>query len=119
MGTFGLILGTFGLAIILIRSIREQRSEIAYLSAAGFRNRQIIQLVAGSYSMLLIIGILGGLATAIIATLPVFLSSGSGVSLSYIGGLTAVILINGLLWIWLLSAHHIRRIKIVGDLRNE
>jgi len=119
MGAFGLLVGTIGLAIVLVRNIRERRYEIALLSASGFSNRQIKNLFAGEYARLLITGILGGFITAIISTLPVFLTPHSGVSLPFIGGLTAAILLNGLLWIWLLSDYHIRRLKIIDDLRNE
>ena len=65
------------------------------------------------------IGVLGGFITAVVSTLPVFISSSSDVSLSFIGGLTAIILLNGLLWIWLLSTYHIHRLNIIEDLRNE
>ncbi len=119
LGTFGLILGTFGLAIVLVRNIRERRKEIALMTAAGFSPQKIRGFISGEYIILLVIGVFGGFITAVVSTLPVFISASSDVSLSFIGGLTAIILLNGLLWIWLLSGYHIRKLKIIEDLRNE
>jgi len=119
LGSFGLILGTFGLAIILVRNIRERRKEIALMTSAGFSRQKIRVIISGEYIVLLVTGIMGGFITAVVSTLPVFVSSSSDVSLSFIGGLTAIILLNGLLWIWLLSGYHIRSLGIIEDLRNE
>ncbi len=119
LGTFGLILGTIGLAIVLVQNIRERRMEIALMTAAGFSRQKIRGIISTEYIILMLIGIMGGFITAVLSTLPVFLSSHSDVSFLFIAGLTGIILINGLIWIWVLSSYHIRRLKITEDLRNE
>jgi ABC-type antimicrobial peptide transport system permease subunit len=119
MGTFGMILGTIGLAVILIRNIQDRRYEFALMTATGFSQRKIRAMINGEYSVLLLTGILGGYITAVISTLPVFVGPASEVSLSFLGILTVLILLNGLAWIWFLSAFHLRRLKIAEDLRNE
>jgi len=119
MGTFGLILGTIGLAIVLIRDIRARRHEIALLRASGFSSRKIRLYISEGYIILLITGVLSGFVTAIFSTLPVFVSSHSEVSLSFISFLAALILVNGLFWIWILTGSKLRGLKIVEDLRND
>jgi ABC-type antimicrobial peptide transport system permease subunit len=119
MGSFGMVLGTVGLAIMLLRSIRERRYELALMSAAGYPRRKIRFLVVREYSTVLITGVLAGFLTAVFSTLPVYLSPDSEISLSFIGGLSAMILLNGMIWIWFLSAYQIRKLNIIEDLRNE
>ena len=119
MGTFGLILGTIGLAIVLVRDIRERRHEIALLRASGFSRRKIRLYISGGYIMLLVTGVLCGFVTAVISTLPVFVSAHSDVSLSFISFLVALILANGLFWIRILSGTRLRSLKITDDLRNQ
>ena len=69
--------------------------------------------------MLLVTGVLCGFVTAVISTLPVFVSAHSDVSLSFISFLVALILANGLFWIRILSGTRLRSLKITDDLRNQ
>jgi ABC-type antimicrobial peptide transport system permease subunit len=119
MGTFGMILGTVGLAILLVRNIRERRYEIALMAATGFSRKKIRSLISREYILLLVVGVVGGFITAVFSTLPVFLSGHSEVSMPFVGGLAALILVNGLIWIRILAGTRIRRLRITEDLRND
>jgi ABC-type lipoprotein release transport system permease subunit len=70
LGGLGLLLGTAGLGIILIRNTIERRSELAVLRAFGFRRRKLASLVLLENSFLLGLGIVLGSAAALIAVAP-------------------------------------------------
>ncbi len=119
LGALGMLLGTIGLAIILARTILERRHEIALMQAIGFRNRQLFQLLVNEYLLLLAAGVLTGFITAVVATLPSFISSNTDASLGTVAIITGLILINGTIWIAGLSWFSLRRKKLITGLRVE
>lgn len=119
LGALGMILGTIGLAIILARTILERRREIALMQAIGFGTRHLFRLLVNEYLILLIAGVLTGFITAVVATLPSFISSNTDASLGTVALITAIILINGVLWIAGLSWFSLRNRKLVTGLRVE
>ena len=56
LGALGLLLGTFGLAAVQMRSVLERRGEMGLLRAAGFRRRRLSLLVLLENIMLLLAG---------------------------------------------------------------
>jgi ABC-type antimicrobial peptide transport system permease subunit len=70
LGGLGLLLGTFGLAAVQLRSVFERRSELALLSAVGFGQQRLIRLVLGEHFALLLGGLLLGTLAALAAVLP-------------------------------------------------
>ncbi len=73
LGALGLLLGTFGLAAVQLRSILERRSELALLRAAGFTSRRLSQIVMLENMTLLLGGLATGVAAALFAVLPHYL----------------------------------------------
>ena len=53
LGALGLLLGTFGLVVVLSRSILERKQEIALLKAVGYPRMEIRKLVIREYMFLL------------------------------------------------------------------
>jgi ABC-type lipoprotein release transport system permease subunit len=119
LGALGMILGTIGLAIILARTILERRREIALMQAIGFGTRQLFRLLVNEYLLLLLAGVLTGFVTAVVATLPSFISSNTDASLKTVALITGLILVNGVLWIAGLSWFSLRNKKLVAGLRVE
>jgi len=70
LGGFGLLLGTLGLAVVLLRSTLERRSELALLLAVGFSRQKIAMLILMENTALLAAGLLLGTITALIAVAP-------------------------------------------------
>jgi ABC-type antimicrobial peptide transport system permease subunit len=65
LGGFGLLLGTVGLAVVLVRNLLERRGELAAMRAFGFRRSRIGWLVAGETAFLLAVGLgIGALSAA-------------------------------------------------------
>ncbi|MDX1283662.1 MAG: ABC transporter permease [Draconibacterium sp.] len=119
LGALGLILGTIGLAVILARTILERRREIAVMQAIGFNSKSIFKTLLNEYLILLFAGILIGFITAVMATLPAFLSTNTDASFTTVVVVVALILINGLAWILGLSWFSLRNKILVSGLRVE
>lgn len=79
LGSLGLLVGTFGLAAVMMRNVIERRAEIALLRSLGFRWFRIVWLVLAENTLLLFWGILTGSAAALIAMLPHLLSTGADI----------------------------------------
>jgi ABC-type lipoprotein release transport system permease subunit len=117
LGALGLILGTIGLAVILARTILERRREIAVMQAIGFNSSSIFKTLIREYLILLLVGVLIGFLTAIIATLPAFLSTNSDASFSTVVLVVILILANGFAWIIGLTGFSLRSKVLVSGLR--
>src|SRR6185436_10334650 len=76
LGGFGLLLGSAGLGIVVLRNVLERRGELALLIAVGFRRRALQRLVLTEHAALLVGGFVIGIVSAVIAILPTLLSRG-------------------------------------------
>jgi putative ABC transport system permease protein len=119
LGALGLLVGTFGLVVVLWRSVLERSREIALLKAVGYRRREIRRLVVREYMVLLLMGIGTGFVTAIVATLPSILNAHTGTSFSSILIWLAVLVVNGWFWIHLVTRSALKNESIYRALRNE
>ena len=70
LGALGLLLGTLGLGIILIRNVIERRRELATMRALGFGRRKLGWFVLIENGFLLTVGIGAGCIAAMISILP-------------------------------------------------
>ncbi len=69
LGGLGVLLGTFGLALILFRNIIERRGELATLRAFGFRRQLLSRMLFLESCFLLAIGMLIGVVAGLVAIL--------------------------------------------------
>ena len=74
LGGLGLLLGTCGLGLALLRNLLERRAEFALLRALGFRTRNLVRLALLENVLLLAIGMLTGAVCALLAIAPALLS---------------------------------------------
>ena len=95
LGGLGLLVGTFGLAAVMMRNVIERRAEIALLRSLGFRWFRIVWLVLAENTLLLFWGILTGTAAALIAMLPHLLSTGADIPWIELGITLGAVLIIG------------------------
>jgi putative ABC transport system permease protein len=66
LGGLGLLLGTCGLAVVLLRNAVERRWELAALRAFGFRRRRLAGLLLLENSALLVLGVALGTAAGLL-----------------------------------------------------
>jgi hypothetical protein len=70
LGGLGLLLGTLGLAAILLRNVLERRGELATMRALGFTRASLAWLVLAENTVLLVVGLAIGAAAALLAVSP-------------------------------------------------
>ncbi len=97
IGGLGLILGTLGLGMILIRNVIERRGELATLRAFGFRQSTLASLVLAENGFLLILGILLGAISAVVAVAPHILADASQVPWLSLSLTLVVVFVVGML----------------------
>ena len=79
LGGLGLLLGTLGLGIVLLRNVIERSGELATLRAFGFRRNTLSLMLLAENGFLLLIGILIGTVSALIAVVPHLTTPGAQV----------------------------------------
>ena len=97
LGGLGLLLGTIGLGIILIRNVIERRGELATLRAFGFRRATLAVMVLAENGFLLILGLTLGGVSALFAVAPHVLSSPESVPYLSLSLILLLVLIVGML----------------------
>jgi ABC-type antimicrobial peptide transport system permease subunit len=119
LGALGLLLGTVGLAAVLLRNAFERRRELALLQAIGYRQRQLSRILSVENALLLGVGLAGGAIPAILSILPALGQRGTKLPLLLLGSaLTATLLFLGAL-VSGMGAAVIRRQPLLGTLRSE
>ncbi len=76
LGAVGLLLGTLGLAAVLLRNVLERRRELALLRALGYRLRDIGWVVIAENLFVSIMGLAIGIVCALVAVLPAAMARG-------------------------------------------
>jgi hypothetical protein len=121
LGGLGLLLGSLGLAVVLLRAVWERRGELALLRALGYRRSMLGWLVLAENGFLLLVGLAAGTLAAVLSVAPHLLRAGGAVQwpdLAELLGLLAVVLVVGLL-AGLLAVAGTLRAPLVPALRRE
>jgi putative ABC transport system permease protein len=100
LGGLGILIGTAGLGIVLLRNIRERQPEMALYLALGYTRRLVFRLVAAEYGFIFLSGSSIGLFSALIGILPVVISPLIPLPVVLLSILMAAITANGFLWIY-------------------
>lgn len=101
LGSLGLVLGTAGLGILVMRNVLERRAELALLRAIGFTPRAIIRILLAEHGLLLVLGLIGGAFSGIIAVLPSLQQRATDIPVITIGVTLLALLLSGLFFTWL------------------
>jgi putative ABC transport system permease protein len=118
LGGLGLILGSAGLGVVVLRNVMERRGELGLLQAVGFKKKALRRLVLAEHGALLVIGLAIGLATATVAVLPAFLSTSRQLPYLSLAITLSAVLVNGLVWTWIATGVALRG-NLLAALRNE
>ncbi len=98
LGSFGLILGSVGLGIVVWRNVRERRGELALLRAVGFSRKSVQAILLSEHIVLLTAGIFLGIFAALFATLPSLLTPGAEIPYPTILIILITVGLNGGIW---------------------
>jgi len=118
LGGIALLLGTFGFAVILIRSISSRKNQYAMMQAYGITPKRIRRIIIIEFSILLIVGIITGLLAALTSSMQSLLASNSEVPYILLLSIILIFTINGFVWIYIGSSLTVKK-KFISNLRNE
>ena len=118
LGGLGLVLGTVGLALVVLRNLLERRGEWAMMRAVGFDRAVLARMAFGEHWGLLVAGLIFGTGSAIIAIGPAIKAGSGQWPMVELVVTLAAIAISGAAWV-VLAATMATRGPIWDALRNE
>jgi ABC-type lipoprotein release transport system permease subunit len=118
LGGLGLLLGSAGLGVVVLRNVLERRGELGLMLAVGFRKRQLHWLILSEHAALLGLGLSLGLLAAAVAVFPSLLSPATRLPYGSLSLTLAAVCLNGVLWTWLATRSALSG-NLLQTLRNE
>ena len=118
LGGLGLILGSVGLGLVVLRNVLERRGELAMLQAVGFDKAALKRMVFYEHAGLLLCGLACGVAAGLVAVWPALKSTAAQVPYFSLVLTIAAIGISGVVWIRIASAFALSG-EMLEALRNE
>lgn len=98
LGGLGLLLGSIGLGVVVVRNVFERRGELALMQAVGFEAGQLRRLLLTEHVALLLLGVGLGTGAAALAVLPALGTPSSGIPWSSLALTLSAVVLNGLVW---------------------
>jgi putative ABC transport system permease protein len=95
LGGLGLVLGTFGMAAVLLRNVFERRRELALLRAVGYNSSHFAAMVITENVLMLCCGLAVGFVCALLAIAPVLFERGGRLPNTSLGLLLLAVLLSG------------------------
>jgi putative ABC transport system permease protein len=118
LGGLGLLLGTLGLGIVLLRNVLERRGELATLRAFGFARRRLAWLVLAETVFLLFLGVALGGTAALLAVVPRLLAGQLALPWLSLAGTLGLVIVLGM-FSCLAAVRSALRAPLLGVLKAE
>ncbi len=118
LGGLGLVLGSVGLGLVVLRNMLERRGELAMLRAVGFDRGRLKRMVFYEHWGLLLAGLTCGVVAAAVAVLPAVQAPGGRVPYVSLTATVVAIGISGAVWVWLAGTLALRG-GLLDALRHE
>jgi ABC-type antimicrobial peptide transport system permease subunit len=119
LGGLGLLVGTVGLAAVLLRNVLERRRELALLRAVGYGRSHLFSIILSENAVLLGWGLAAGALSAVVAVTPAALERGARLPLTAGGWSLLVAVLAAGLVSSLIATRAALRTSLVGALRSE
>ena len=116
LGALGLLLGTFGLAAVQIRSVFERKRELGLMRAVGFGKKRLSKMILIENGWLLGVGLAVGVLAAICSTLPHYLFGDASVPWLELAGIFLAIFAIGIVASFL-ATRILSRMNLLESLR--
>ncbi|MEI6514950.1 MAG: FtsX-like permease family protein [bacterium] len=118
LGGLGLLLGSAGMAIVVLRAIRERRAEFALLKAVGYSDKQVRRMIAAEHRLMLGLGLAAGGISSLAAMWPNLHEPGVSLPVTTMLAFLAGITLFHLFWIGI-SIRWASRVSTLSALRNQ
>lgn len=99
LGGLGLILGSIGLGVLVLRNVLDRQGELALLRAVGFSRKRIRSLIFQEHCLLFLVGVGGGCLAGLLAIYPHLARSYGELPWLSLGITLLGLVVNGLVWI--------------------
>jgi len=101
LGGLGLLLGSVGLGLVVLRNMLERRGELAMLRAVGFDRKTLQRMVFYEHWGLVLSGLLCGVVAALVAVVPALQSSPGQIPFVWLALTVVGIGVLSGLWVWI------------------
>jgi ABC-type antimicrobial peptide transport system permease subunit len=118
LGGLGVLIGTIGLGIVLLRNILERKNELALLLALGYRKSQIFKIIFLENLFILIAGLTIGILGAVTGILPSLVSPSFSYSPVPPLVMILMVLITGIAAIFFPTRSALKK-NLIESLKNE
>jgi putative ABC transport system permease protein len=118
LGGLGLILGSVGLGLVVLRNVLDRRGELAMLRAVGFDKITLRKMIFHEHSGLMLGGLACGVIAALVAVGPALKSPGAQAASFSLVLTIGAIGISGMIWIWV-AANFALGGEMLDALRSE
>ncbi len=119
LGGLGLLVGTVGLAAVLLRNVLERRRELALLRAVGYRRGHLFAIILSENAVLLGWGLAAGAVSALVAIAPAAIERGARLPLTRGGWLLLLAVLAAGLVSSIIATRAAMRAPLIGALRAE
>jgi ABC-type antimicrobial peptide transport system permease subunit len=118
LGGLGLILGSLGLGLVVLRNVLDRRCELAMMRAVGLNKVELKRMVFYEHGGLMLAGLVCGVIAALVAVGPALSSAAAQVPFLSLTLTILAIGISGLAAIWMATAFALSG-KLLEALRSE
>jgi putative ABC transport system permease protein len=118
LGGLGLLLGSAGMGVLVLRHVMERRGELALLRAVGYSKTQAAGVVMAEHRFLVFLGLVAGCVASAVALVPSALQPRSSLPFGFLALFLLGTAILSLGWIWI-AARAALRAPLVPALRHE
>ncbi|MHC4645751.1 MAG: FtsX-like permease family protein [Planctomycetota bacterium] len=118
LGGLGLVLGSVGLGLVVLRNVLDRRGELGMLRAVGFNKYTLKKMVVFEHAGLMLGSLVWGLLAALIAVAPALKSPGTQAPYLSLALIIGAIAASGVLWIWMATVFALSG-GLLDALRNE
>jgi len=115
LGWLGMLIGTLGLGVVVVRNVAQSRSELALLRAVGLPRGSLLRIVLAEYLPPLGLGLAGGAAASALAVIP---AAAQGIPLGLLAAMFAAVLACSVACTVTAAAVSLRA-ELLPALRNE
>ncbi len=112
LGGLGVIIGTIGLGIILLRNMLDRRQELKLLYSIGFTSGKIFQIIFTENMIVVAWGMSIGIVSAFVGILPSLLSEAFHIPGYFLIWIVLSVFASAVFWIFISSKLIIRRLGI-------
>jgi hypothetical protein len=118
LGGLGLLIGTAGLGVVVLRNVLERRGEFGLLLALGYPGRLVRRIVLSEHIGLLAMGLLIGIIAALCAVAPFLFFGREGLPFAWLAVTLGGVIVIGLTCTVLATRSALRG-NLLAALRNE